>query len=160
MARGPSYYSDKLDVLADLFGEPVELGENQLAVGDRIYPIVDDVIVLLPPEHRPPSVAGLSAVPRPQGRDEASALVQYSFGQEWCHFDRILPEHDKEFTDYFDLVDLTSLRNARVCDLGCGNGRWSYYIAKLCRELILVDFSDAIFVARRNLKAVEHALFF
>ena len=57
MARGPSYYSDKLDVLADLFGEPVELGENQLAVGDRIYPIVDDVIVLLPPEHRPPSVA-------------------------------------------------------------------------------------------------------
>ncbi len=160
MARGPSYYSDKLDILSDLFGEPVTLENDGLHASDRIYPIVDDVVVLLPPEHRPPSVAGSRAAAGPPERDDVSTLVQYSFGQEWGRFDRILPEHEEEFAAYFDLIDLASIREARVCDLGCGNGRWSYHIAKFCRQLVLVDFSDAIFVARRNLRAVDHALFF
>lgn len=155
-----SYYSDKLELLADLFGASVELQSDQLHVDTRIYPIVDDVIVLLPAEHRPPSLARSQATTAPPESAAFSPLVQYSFGQEWRRFDRVLPEHDQEFAAYFDLVDLSALHDARVVDLGCGNGRWSHHIARFCRELILIDFSDAIFIARRNLARVDHALFF
>jgi len=57
-------------------------------------------------------------------------------------------------------VDLPGLQNARVCDLGCGIGRWSYFLKNKCRQLILVDFSEAIFVARQNLRDVENPIFF
>src|SRR5205823_14169167 len=49
---------------------------------------------------------------------------------------------------------------ARVCDLGCGMGRWSYFLKDRCKEIVLVDFSDAIFVARKNLASASNALFF
>jgi SAM-dependent methyltransferase len=55
---------------------------------------------------------------------------------------------------------MDSLKNKRVADLGCGNGRWSYFIKDKCRELVLVDFSDAIFVARKNLSDAKNCLFF
>jgi SAM-dependent methyltransferase len=44
--------------------------------------------------------------------------------------------------------------------LGCGSGRWSYYLKDRCQELVLVDFSEAIYVARENLRATDHCLFF
>ncbi len=52
------------------------------------------------------------------------------------------------------------MRNSRGCDLGGGIGRWSYFLKDKCRELVLVDFSEAIFVARRNLRDAGSALFF
>ena len=39
-------------------------------------------------------------------------------------------------------VDIEKLQEKRVSDLGCGNGRWSYFLKDKCREIILVDFSD------------------
>lgn len=72
----------------------------------------------------------------------------------------ILPEHEQEFKQYFDLIDINELRDARVCDIGCGIGRWSYFLKDKCRELILVDFSEAIFMARRNLKDASNVIFF
>jgi SAM-dependent methyltransferase len=47
-----------------------------------------------------------------------------------------------------------------VCDLGCGIGRWSYFLKDAAREMMLVDFSNAIFVARQNLSSAPNALFF
>jgi len=47
-----------------------------------------------------------------------------------------------------------------VCDLGCGMGRFSYFLKDICRDLILVDFSDSIFVARKNLAGADNCLFF
>jgi len=58
-----------------------------------------------------------------------------------------------------DLVDLGTLRDSLVCDLGCGMGRWSFFLKDHCRALVLVDFSEAIFSARRNL-AGANACFF
>ncbi len=146
-----AYYRDKLATLADLFGAPVRLEASDLVTHRGRYPIVDDVVVLLEPERRP---ARLRPAPGP-ARDR----VQDSFGAEWRQYGQILPEHRDEFTSLFDVVALDSLRGLRVCDLGCGSGRWARFVASHCRELILVDFSDAIFVARRNL-AGANALFF
>src|SRR5207249_2125228 len=155
-----AYYEDKLPALADLFGSPVRLDGTHLVTGNGRYPIVDDVIVLLEAEHRPQALRTSLADGRASGgQDELGDLVQYSFGQEWEHYHQIGAEHRDEFAQLFDLVALDSLRGLRVCDLGCGIGRWAHFLAPHCRELVLVDFSDAIFVARRNL-ATANALFF
>jgi SAM-dependent methyltransferase len=122
------------------------LTDKSLRVGDRLYPIVDDVIVLLDPEDQRSA---------PFAED-----IQYTFGAEWREHRHVLPEHAPEFEQYFDLIDLASLKDARVLDLGCGNGRWSTFLKDRCRELVLVDFSDAIYVARQNLRDASNCLFF
>lgn len=148
------YYDDKLDRLKDLFGATSVVVElDSVIVDGRRYPVVDDVIVVLEAGKYPPSVrARLSG--RPDGAAETPFAedIQFTFGEEWTRFSEILREHREEFDAYFDIVDRAALRTARVCDLGCGMGRWSWFLKDLCREQILVDFSDAIFAARRNLR--------
>jgi len=141
------YYTDKIDSLQNIFGvADVELTETALRVGSVCYPIRQDVIHL-------DEGAASSSTP-------FAADIQYTFGAEWQEHRAILPEHAAEFAQYFDLVDLDSLKNSRVCDLGCGSGRWSYFLTSRCREQVLVDFSEAIYVARENLRASTHCLFF
>lgn len=145
-------YAGKTDTLAAVFGRPVTVTENAVHVGGAVYPIVDDVIVLLPPEKRPGAGAAGGAAFAPD--------IQATFGAEWKTYSEIKPEHASEFQKYFDLVDLGALRGARVADLGCGIGRWAHYLTDHCGEIVLVDFSEAIFVARRNLADRPNALFF
>ncbi len=157
------YYADKIESLTDVFGaRDVRVAPGRVTVDGRDYPVVDDVIVLLPPSLCPAAVreklrsgAEGEAPGAPIARD-----VQESFGEEWQRFPRILPEHGEEFRQYFDLVEMSGLAGRRVCDLGCGIGRWSFFLKDACRELVLVDFSEAIFVARRNLSCAGNALFF
>jgi SAM-dependent methyltransferase len=141
------YYANKIGPLQSLFGtSDIELKEKSLRVGPQNYPIVDDVILLNEAQEPPP--------------EKFAKDIQYTFGAEWKEHGAILPEHQREFAQYFDLVDLSTLSKARVCDLGCGSGRWSFLIKDHCRELVLVDFSEAIFVARENLRGADHCLFF
>ncbi|MFH0787164.1 MAG: class I SAM-dependent methyltransferase [Pseudomonadota bacterium] len=159
-----AYYSDKLEILKDLFGsDKIRLENDRLIFGRKTYPIIDDVIILLQPTEYPELlkrklVLEGKAVQAPGIAPERD--IQFSFGQEWQKYSDILPEHEDEFNHYFDLIDLESLRGQRVCDLGCGNGRWSYFLKNHCRELILIDFSDSIFVARSNLRDCNSCLFF
>jgi SAM-dependent methyltransferase len=155
------YYGGKRDVLSDIWGAPVTVEPGRLTVAGTSYPIIDDVTILLDPAEYPLSLRAKSVSGRPgHTRTGIAQDVQASFGAEWQRFPRILPEHEREFAMYFDLVDLGTLKNRRVCDLGCGNGRWSYFLRHLCRELVLVDFSEAIFIARENLRDAPNALFF
>ncbi|MBM2828383.1 MAG: Mg-protoporphyrin methyl transferase, partial [Actinobacteria bacterium] len=59
--------------------------------------------------------------------------IQHTFGEEWQRFPELLPEHREEFLQYFDLVDIGGLAGKRVCDLGCGIGRWSHFLKGACR---------------------------
>jgi SAM-dependent methyltransferase len=158
------YYRDKIETLKDIFGsENIRLEEDQIMVDQAVYPVVDDVIVLLPPDQYPDLLKKkMGLVGKTNRRDEMNSgrEIQFSFGEEWQKYSDIFPEHEMEFAHYFDLIDLESLKDLRVCDLGCGNGRWSYFLKNRCRELILIDFSDSIFVARSNLRDSDHCLFF
>jgi SAM-dependent methyltransferase len=161
----PPYYVDKLESLRGIFGAAeVRAEKDRIVVDGRGYPVIDDVIVLLPPEQWPAGMRGrLSGTAAGTGTTPKAGFagdIQFTFGEEWRRFPEILPEHEKEFHQYFDLVDVDSLANARICDLGCGIGRWSHFLKDRCRELVLLDFSEAIFVARDNLRGAENAFFF
>lgn len=158
------YYDGKTESLKDLFGAgTVSLEPGRLSVDGRVYPIVDDVIILLEPSLWPKSLRERVRTREDDGTPTTSPIardIQFTFGEEWKRFPEILPEHEEEFRRYFDLVDLGKLGGARVADLGCGIGRWSYFLKDACRELVLADFSDAVFVARRNLKCAGNVYYF
>lgn len=161
------YYEDKRESLRDLFGaSTVRVETNRIVVDEKEYPVLDNVILLLPPNLWPAAVsdrfsAGVGVGTWWQAGENGIAKdIQFTFGEEWQGFPEILPEHEKEFQQYFDLVDIGSLANARICDLGCGIGRWSHFFKGRCREMVLLDFSEAIFVARENLRGESNALFF
>jgi SAM-dependent methyltransferase len=157
------YYQDKIESLKDIFGvADIAVEDDHIRVASRRYPVVDDVIVLADPsqysnllKQRLGNQTGAAARPQAFAED-----IQYTFGEEWKTYNAMLPEHQKEFREYFDIVDLASLNEARVCDLGCGMGRWSFFARNHCREIMLVDFSDAIFMARKNMIDAKNALFF
>ncbi len=157
------YYTDKIEVLKDIFGtENVNLGSEGLLVGKHFYPIVDDVIVLLDPIQYTEPLKKRLKITTDKINNKSSEFaedIQFTFGEEWQKYSRILPEHKQEFLQYFDLIDMNRIKNKRVCDLGCGIGRWSYFLRDKCKELVLVDFSESIFIARNNLKD-SNALFF
>ena len=165
--KTPPYYEDKRESLRDLFGaSTVRVEANRIVVDEKEYHVLDDVILLLPPPLWPaavsarlPAITGDGASER-AGKVRIAKDIQFTFGEEWLGFPEILPEHEKEFRQYFDLVDLGTLANARICDLGCGIGRWSHFLKDRCREMVLLDFSEAIFVARENLRGAGNALFF
>ncbi len=159
-----AYYQNKLSSLRRIFGaEDIVLADEFLLVKGRRYPIVNDVIVLLDPSQYTEYVRRIispGASARQDGIEAFSEAVQHSFGRQWTQYNNILDEHRIEFKQYFDLVQMKSLQDQCVCDLGCGIGRWSFFLQRFCRELILVDFSDAIFVARTNLARGDNLLFF
>lgn len=158
------YYINKIDTLKDIFNtEEIELKDHTLGVKDHNYAIVNDVIILLDPSQYPPSLKkslNTTVEDSLTKCDNFDKDIQYTFGKEWEKFPEIFPEHQQEFYQYFDLVDLTGLEDSRVCDLGCGIGRWSYFLHQKCREMILIDFSEAIFVARENLAHADNIIFF
>lgn len=148
----------KLTTLMDIFGTTdLDLSAEQLRVRDKVYPIIDGVIILLPRDKWP---TGMGAAASTGGHADYAPDIQQGFGAQWQAFPHVIEDHEAAFHQYFDLVDLDKLREKRVIDLGCGMGRWSHYLASYCRELILVDFSEAIFVARENLGDRPKTLFF
>ena len=139
------YYENLKPQLQAVFGAPVTVGAGRITIGGKSFPIVDDVIVLQEID----------------ARDQAKSQVIDSFGREWQHFSDRRAEHDTEFEDYFDLVDLPALTGKTCADFGCGMGRWSQILLeKTAIELLVaVDYSDAIFVARDNLRRHRNVIF-
>ncbi|MFH1790292.1 MAG: class I SAM-dependent methyltransferase [bacterium] len=157
------YYANKINVIKKIFNtDDVKLSDQDITVNGKTYSIINDVIILDQPEKYSKFVRGKIGFKNPLERQDKNFAkdIQYTFGSEWTEYSEILSEHKKEFEQYFDLVGTDSLNDKTVCDLGCGNGRWSYFLRNRCKNIILIDFSDAIFVARSNLADVDNALFF
>lgn len=82
--------------------------------------------------------------------------VVAGFGDEWSRFDQSeLSETELAtmFDNYFNIFPWEKLpENPVGFDLGCGSGRWAKMVAPRVGKLHLIDPSDALEVARRNLK--------
>ncbi|MDO8626777.1 MAG: class I SAM-dependent methyltransferase [Candidatus Magasanikbacteria bacterium] len=159
----PSPLTVNPEIIKDIFGaRQVVIEDSQVVVDGRRYPVIDGVIIALPPEKYTVAVKQklrLGAIAKTRRSELFAEDIQYSFGHEWQSYQEPLPEYAKEFKAYFDLVPLERLKTKKVCDLGCGSGRWSAFLKGKCRALILVDFSDAIFIARHNLGSDENILY-
>ena len=81
--------------------------------------------------------------------------VVEGFGDEWARFDQsalTVGELSSMFESYFHIFPWEQLPEDAVgFDLGCGSGRWAKMVAPRVGKLHLIDPSDAIEVARRNL---------
>jgi ubiquinone/menaquinone biosynthesis C-methylase UbiE len=78
-----------------------------------------------------------------------------SFGDEWERFDQTNldpSERQRIFDDYFAIFPWDKLPpNAKGFDLGCGSGRWAKLVSPRVGELLCIDPSSALEVARRQL---------
>jgi SAM-dependent methyltransferase len=88
--------------------------------------------------------------------DEMALRTQASFGYEWTHFNDWRQSGETNFNDYFQGVDLGSLRGALVLDAGCGMGRHARQVAPFARRVFALDFSLAIEQAARNTSDLEN----
>jgi SAM-dependent methyltransferase len=134
------------DLIAEIFAaSSVEVGADSVLIDGSEFPIRDGVIVL---QH--------------ETDDMLKKTVVESFGREWQEFPDIKSDHRTEFDLYFDVVDIQALEGKVVADLGCGMGRWSALLLEKIqpRLLVLYDYSDAIFVARRLIGDRDNVLFF
>lgn len=156
------YYDNKLDTLRDIFADKeAAFKDGFFYVCGRHYPVIDDVIILCEPSEYTEFVKQKISEGKSNGqKTEIARDIQFTFGEEWKNYSKVLPEHEKEFKQYFDLTPPETLCGKRCCDLGCGMGRWSHFLSKYAKEIILIDFSDAIFVAKENLKNSDNCLFF
>ncbi len=75
-----------------------------------------------------------------------------SFGYEWQKFHEMKEEWRKNFDFYFEPADKPLLKEKTVLELGCGNGRHTFYASKICKELFAVDLGSAIDIAYLNNK--------
>ena len=89
--------------------------------------------------------------------------VVAGFGDEWSRFDQsTLSEAELRmmFENYFNIFPWNDLPdNATGFDLGCGSGRWARLVAPRVGTLHLIDPSDALEVAKRNLLDAPNCIF-
>ncbi|PTB88135.1 SAM-dependent methyltransferase, partial [cyanobacterium G8-9] len=86
------------------------------------------------------------------------------FGEEWKKFDQSSISKDelnKIWRKYFSLFPWESLsEDAKGFDLGCGSGRWAFFVAPRVKELHCIDpSSEALNIAKKNLKNYKNCLF-
>jgi len=87
-----------------------------------------------------------------------------SFGFEWNKFNYKGKETDDSlrnaFNVYFSNFNFESLpANPVGFDMGCGAGRWAFFVAPRVFKLYCVDPSSAIFAAKLNLKKFTNCIF-
>ena len=89
--------------------------------------------------------------------------VVEGFGDEWSRFDQSELSADElaeMFENYFNIFPWDKLpANAVGFDLGCGSGRWAKLVAPRVGKLHLIDPSEAIEVAKRNLASQSNCEF-
>ena len=104
------YYEDERESLRDLFGaRTVRIKAKPDHRGRKEYP----VLTATSGSNSTGVRTRLSGAAADVEEDAGRRLRQghpVHFREEWQSFSEILPEHEKEFQQYFNLVDLGSLR--------------------------------------------------
>jgi len=146
MSESAGISPQQLAIIERIFGAEAQLCENAIRIGSRRFPVRGGVIFL---------DAEIAA-----DEHDKNDVIR-SFGSEWKTFHALVPEHLQEFENYFDITPLSSLHGKTVADLGCGMGRWSKIMMDRTKPafLVCVDLSEAIFVARENLKEFDNVIF-
>jgi ubiquinone/menaquinone biosynthesis C-methylase UbiE len=94
----------------------------------------------------------------------ADSKVVAGFGDEWSRFDQsdLTPDElHLMFENYFNIFPWEKLpENSIGFDLGCGSGRWAKLVAPRVGALHLIDPSEALEVAKRNLKDATNCHFY
>ena len=143
-----NYYKNKADFLIKIFGtNNIKIDTKYIQINEKRYEINDDVIIL-------------NDLEKSQLNKQKNKTVT-GFGEEWVEFSLITSEHHKEYDNYFDIIDI-DLNNKVVADFGCGIGRWSKLVIdkfQNIKTLILVDYSNAIFVARKHFYEYDNVIF-
>lgn len=86
------------------------------------------------------------------------------FGKEWSHFTNENLEKDlyKIWRDYFSIFpwDILPSDGGIGADIGCGSGRWSFFVANRVKKLYLIDPSiEALSVSKDKLKKFRNVEF-
>ena len=151
------------------------------------YPVIEGIPRLLPPAlqgmlwdmhpeffraHRsrlPPALqsdaSNAAAAERPTPDEDARALSSQldtakSFGYEWQAFSEMLPDYEMHFNWYFERFKPEDFAGRLVLDAGCGTGRYTFYMSRTgAREVVAMDFSQAIEVAAANNRANPNTYF-
>jgi ubiquinone/menaquinone biosynthesis C-methylase UbiE len=81
-----------------------------------------------------------------------------SFGEEWQSFHQFSEEDLAQAgSEYFDIVSHEMLNaNTKVLDVGCGSGRWSYYIADKVHCIEAIDPSQSVYSAAQLLASKKN----
>ena len=87
--------------------------------------------------------------------------VVEGFGKEWTKFNysnSSVEEQKNILNSYFKIFpwELIDKSKSVGIDIGCGSGRWAYFISEKTSKLILLDASSsALEVAKKNLEKKE-----
>ena len=85
------------------------------------------------------------------------------FGKEWSLFDqsKILEKLESDFEAYFSLFPWDQINADSIgFDMGCGSGRWAWFVADRVKHLYCVDpSSQALSTARKNLSSKKNVTF-
>lgn len=86
------------------------------------------------------------------------------FGDEWTKFnynDVDWHKLEDNFNQYFDIFPWDLLtKNSVGFDMGCGSGRWARFVAPKVGTLNCIEPSDAIDIAKFNLREHSNVIFF
>jgi 2-polyprenyl-3-methyl-5-hydroxy-6-metoxy-1,4-benzoquinol methylase/uncharacterized protein YbaR (Trm112 family) len=148
-------------------GNDVEEGVLRCRTCREIYPIIQGVPRILRQEQLPWLVADYARFrekykseffkDRKESlkKDAKSIRVAHGFNFEWSKHSRVLSEHEQELLHVFGaLMCPRDFAEKIVLDAGCGQGRFSYFVATYgAKEIYCIDFSEAVIVANKNLKS-------
>ncbi|MGN6647141.1 MAG: class I SAM-dependent methyltransferase [Cytophaga sp.] len=81
-----------------------------------------------------------------------------SFGDEWSTFHTFNEDEIYNAGDnYFDILPVGYLtKQSHVLDVGCGTGRWTYYLADKVGNVECIDPSKAVLVASKLLASKDN----
>ena len=91
----------------------------------------------------------------PQNSKNRDDDVIHDFGEEWLKFSNF-SKNDLEIIgkSYFTLFEGLNedIANFEVLDVGCGTGRWAFYLSPKVKFIEAIDPSDAVISAAKILK--------